>query len=79
METTRSINMQFVTKFGKKKTFAITGAKESDTDTAKNIKALAEFMITKNVIELKDDDSFVGLDKAYIEEKTFTPINMEHL
>ena len=79
METTRSINMQFVTKAGKKKTFSIRGAKADDGETGAKIKALAEFMIAKNVIELKDNDSFVGLDKAYIEEKTFTPINMEHL
>lgn len=79
MEKSRNIIMQFVTKIGKKKTFAIVGVKESDDDTAKHVKDLADFMIAKNVIELKDDDAFVGLDRAYIEEKTLTPINMVHL
>lgn len=76
MEKERTINMQFVTKYGKKKTFAIPDATTEDTDLAKNIKALANFIITKNAIELKDGDGFAGLDKAYIEEKTITPVNL---
>lgn len=76
METERTINMQFVTKYGKKKTFVVAGATTEDTDLAKNIKALADFIITKNAIELKDGDGFAGLDKAYIEEKTITPVNL---
>lgn len=77
METTRSINMQFVTKYGKKKTFVIDGAVKDDTNLAKNINDLAKFIVTKNAVELKDGDGFAGLDKAYIEEKTLTPVNME--
>lgn len=76
METTRNINMQFVTKAGKKKTFSIRGAKADDDNTGTKIKALADFMISKNVIELKDNDSFIGLDKAYIEEKTIRPLDI---
>lgn len=75
MDTLRSLNLEFVTKFGKKKTFTVTGAKEGATGA--DIKALADFLITKKVINIKGGDEFAGLDKAYMEEKVLTPIPLD--
>ena len=75
MEQERILNIVFVTSSGKKKTIGFSGAKEIDANTGVAVKALSNFIIQKNPIELPEGDRFVGLEKAYLEVKDITPIN----
>ncbi len=75
MEQERSLNIVFVTSSGKKKTIGFSGAKEIDANTGAAVKALSNFIIQKNPIELPEGDRFVGLEKAYLEVKDITLVN----
>ncbi len=75
MEQERSLNIVFVTSSGKKKTIGFSGAKEIDANTGAAVKALSDFIIQKNPIELPEGDRFVGLEKAYLEVKDITLVN----
>lgn len=75
MEQERSLNIVFVTSSGKKKTIGFSGAKEIDANTGAAVKALSNFIILKNPIELPEGDRFVGLEKAYLEVKDITLVN----
>ncbi|WP_028830172.1 DUF2922 domain-containing protein [Proteocatella sphenisci] len=76
MDTERSINLVFITSSGKKKTITLSGSKSTDDVDPVDVLALSNFIIQKNPIELSQGDTFVGLDKAYIEEKQISNINM---
>ena len=75
MEQERILNIVFVTSSGKKKTIGFSGAKEIDANTGVAVKALSNFIIQKNPIELPEGDRFVGLEKAYLEVKDITLVN----
>ena len=75
MEQERILNIVFVTSSGKKKTIGFSGAKEIDANTGAAVKALSDFIIQKNPIELPEGDRFVGLEKAYLEVIDITPVN----
>lgn len=75
MEQERILNIVFVTSSGKKKTIGFSGAKEIDANTGAAVKALSDFIIQKNPIELPEGDRFVGLEKAYLEVKDITLVN----
>ena len=76
MDTERSLHLVFITSSGKKKNISLSGAKAKEDITPESILALSTFIIQKNPIELSQGDTFVGLDKAYIEEKQISNINM---
>ena len=75
MEQERILNIVFVTSSGKKKTIGFSGAKVIDANTGVAVKALSNFIIQKNPIELPEGDRFVGLEKAYLEVKDITLVN----
>lgn len=75
MDQERILNIVFVTSSGKKKTIGFSGAKEIDANTGAAVKALSNFIIQKNPIELPEGDRFVGLEKAYLEVIDITPVN----
>ena len=75
MNQERSLNIVFVTSSGKKKTIGFNNAKVIDGNTGVAVKALSNFIIQKNPIELPECDKFVGLEKAYLEVKDITLVN----
>ena len=75
MENVKILILNFKKSNGNAFSFNVPYTKDVVSDA--DIKSLADFMIKNNMMQFKDDVKLASFEKAFMQEVSKTPVNLE--